>query len=63
MKNCEKVSKNLDKFVQPYVTTSGGVTVWRRIVFGFKESDVLMLRNDMDHCVQILTLAVTSANQ
>jgi hypothetical protein len=60
--NCEKISKQIEKLIQPYVKTSGGITKWGRFAFGFKESDVLLLQRDMSACKQNLTLAITSAD-
>jgi Fungal N-terminal domain of STAND proteins len=60
--NCGKVSKQIDKMIQPYVKTSGGITRWGRFAFGFKESDVLQLQRDLSACKQNLALAVTSAD-
>ncbi|KAE9378918.1 hypothetical protein N431DRAFT_363632, partial [Stipitochalara longipes BDJ] len=60
--NCDKISKQIGKLIQPYIKTSGGVTKWGRFAFGFKENDVLLLQRDMAACKQNLTLAVTSAD-
>ena len=60
--NCEKVAKQIEKLIQPYVKTAGGITKWGRFAFGFKENDVLLLQRDMVACKQNLTLAVTSAD-
>jgi hypothetical protein len=62
LSNCENISKQIEKLVQPYVKTSGGITKWGRFAFGFKESDVVHLQRDMSACKQNLTLAVTSAD-
>jgi Fungal N-terminal domain of STAND proteins len=62
MARCEKISKQVEKLIQPYIKTSGGVTVWGRFAFGFKESDVRLLHRDMGDCKQNLSLVITSAN-
>jgi Fungal N-terminal domain of STAND proteins len=60
--NCDKVSKQIEKLIQPYIKTAGGITKCGRFAFGFKESDVLLLQRDLSACKQNLTLAVTSAD-
>ncbi|KAH8793366.1 hypothetical protein BGZ57DRAFT_459516 [Hyaloscypha finlandica] len=60
--NCDKVSKHIEKLIQPYVKISGGITKWGRFAFGFKESDVLLLQRDLSACKQNLALAITSAD-
>jgi hypothetical protein len=61
--NCEKISRQVERLVRPYVkSSSSGVTVWGRITFGFKESEVNKLITEMSACKQTLTIAITGAD-
>jgi hypothetical protein len=53
----QRAPRSIEKLIQPYVKTSGGITKWGRFAFGFKESDVLQLQRDMAACKQNLMLA------
>lgn len=60
--SCESAVNELRKLIDPYVKTSGGLKAWKRISFGFKESDVHLMSMKLGNCKQNLTLATTSSN-
>ena len=62
--NCEKIARQVDSLLRPYVKPSGtsNVSVWKRFSFSFQESEVLHLHREMSACKQNLTIAIAAAD-